>query len=173
MKSTKVALAQRGFVDDEFVKSFANKNIKELITLLQSNVPQERTAAAKILGAKKEKSAIKHLCLALEKEKSLYSKISISNALSNIGEAAIPSLIKLLGKIGNNQHKAPPAKPFRKKSYPLPRDIAARTIIRIGETALPYLEECLIVGSEAQISEAIDAIGHIAFYSKNSRALNA
>ena len=60
-----------------------------------------------------------------------------------------------------------------KKSFPLPRDIAARILIRIGAPALPYLEKVLSEGSIEQKFEAVDAIGHIAFTSRNLRSEQA
>ncbi len=173
MKSPKSVLTKRGFVDDEFIAKFSSKTSQELIALLASDLPQARTSAAKLLGDKKAEKAVEPLCKALSKEDKIYSKIAISEALASIGEPSVPSLIKLLGRIGNNQYKKLPSKLFAKKNYPLPRDIVARTIIRIGESALPYLEEVLKNGHMSQVSEALDAIGYIAFYTKNLRSLNA
>ena len=62
---------------------------------------------------------------ALKTEKKLYPKIELSELLCSCGQPAIKALIKQLGKIGNNQHKQIPNKQFQKKSYPLPRDLAA------------------------------------------------
>lgn len=41
----------------------------------------------------------------------------------------------------------------------------------MGEVALPQLEKILLDGKVNQMIEAIDAIGYIAFYSKNIRSL--
>ncbi|MBY9007175.1 MAG: hypothetical protein KGD63_10500, partial [Candidatus Lokiarchaeota archaeon] len=80
-------------------------------------------------------------------------------------------LVILLGKIGKNQYKALPKKPFKKNNYPLPRDIIARTLTKIGVDALPFLMEILQNGSKTQISEAIDSIGYISYYSNDSSSL--
>lgn len=52
-------------------------------------------------------------------------------------------------------------------SYPLPRDIIARTICKIGESALEALNSIVVNGDNQQISEATDAIGFISFYCNN------
>jgi hypothetical protein len=100
----------------------------------------------------------------LENEKKLYTKIALSEAIAEYGVLSLKYLIPLLGKIGKNQHKKLLWLISIKKSYPLPRDLAARTIIRIGEPTLPFLEEILVSGTYAQKIEVIDAIGHIVFY---------
>ena len=66
--------------------------------------------------------------------------------------------------MGNNQHRELPQKGFYKKSYPLPRDIAARTIVKIGCSALKPLEQVILEADRASVLEAIDGIGQIAFY---------
>jgi len=97
----------------------------------------------------------------LEKEKKLYTKIEICNSLVSYGKESVPELVKRLGKIVDSQHKHIPEAEFRKNSYSLPRDIAARTIIRIGRDALPLLTETLKSKDISTISEAIDKAGEI------------
>ena len=171
MKSSIDELAKRGFITDDYKNQFKNYPIDKLETLLKSENPLERTASATLLGELKSNTSISNLCKSLQKEKKLYTKIAITEALANIGVESIPYLVELLGKIGDNQHREPEKKPFNKKSYPLPRDIIARTITKIGKYALAYLENVLKNGEISQISEAIDAIGFITFYSKDMRSL--
>jgi hypothetical protein len=102
----------------------------------------------------------------LNVEKKLYPKIEICNTLSLLNEIAISPLIMRLGQIGNNQHKIVPKKEFFKDSYPLPRDIASRTLIRIGEIAMSELLKGLETKNKSILSELIDTIGHINFNSK-------
>ncbi len=173
MKSRMCDLKKRGFINDKFMGKYSDLGYKKLETLLQSEKPQERTVAAKISGIRTEHRSIPKLCNALSIEKSLYSKIAMSESLGIMGKKAIPYLIKLLGSIGNNQHKYLPTKPFEKLSYPLPRDIIARTITKIGKQALPYLEKVILLDDIQKTSEAIDSIGYISFYTKTNRSLNA
>lgn len=173
MKSSKDDLQSRGYIDQVYINQFKKINSTELFDLLNSNDSQERTVAAVLLGKRKTKKAVLPLCRRLEIEKKLYTKIALTEALSNIGIDSISELIILLGKIGKNQHRSLPKKPFNKKNYPLPRDIIARTIIKIGKPALPYLETVLKSDNEEQISEAIDAVGYISYYNNDLQSLHA
>ncbi|MFH1188583.1 MAG: HEAT repeat domain-containing protein [bacterium] len=166
---TKVQTAKRkrGFTTETENNLFIKKSDLELIHLLKSNNPKERTSAATLLGRRKSKRAISALCEQLKDERALYSKIAISEALGEIGLPSINNLIKYLGKIGTNQHKTLPKNIFCKWSYPLPRDIIARTICKVGDSALADLNRVLSKGDRKQIYEAIDAIGFISFYSGN------
>ena len=139
----------------------------ELLELLKSPKAMERTIAARGLGRSNEYNVIENLLAALDNEKKLYPKIEICNSLAKFGAHSVAGLVLRLGTIGKNQHLTVPEEPFRKKSYPLPRDIAARTLIRIGEIALTQLFEVLNWDEKPKISEAIDAIGFICF--KNSQ----
>lgn len=173
MKSSKSALAQRGFVTEKEITDSSHLNSNQLMKMLQSKSPQDRTIASTLLGQKSDTTAIVPLCEALKTEKKLYSKIAISEALGSFGKDAVKKLTPLLGKIGNNQYRKLPAKPFNKTNYPLPRDIIARTITKVGVEALPFLMEILQKGLEEQISEAIDAIGYISYYSNDNSSLNS
>jgi len=164
---------RRGFTtkaEDAKLFHFASS---DLVNKLQTISPKTRTSSAKILGQRKCLQAVNPLCAQLKKEDKLYTKIAICEALENIGEASVSTLIKLLGEIGNNQHEQLPHKYFDKWNYPCPRDIVARTLSNIGKPALPYLMNTLEKGKISQISEAIDAIGKISFYSGDSTALSA
>ena len=67
-------------------------------------------------------------------------------------------------QVGGNQQQTLPLRGFYKKSYPLPRDIAARTMIKIGRPALPLLAQVVRQGERGRALEAIDGVGHISFY---------
>ncbi|MBI9049151.1 MAG: hypothetical protein JEZ00_07020 [Anaerolineaceae bacterium] len=162
---------KRGEVSAEFVEPFRNRSVESLTELLASSNAQERTSVAMILGERQCESAIEPLCQALSIEGALYSRLAICEALIAIGLPAIVSVIELLGKIGINQHKALPQKGFYKKSYPLPRDIAARTLIRMGTPVLECLAFVLTDGTRNQKLEALDVIGHISFQHKVTHSL--
>lgn len=52
----------------------------------------------------------------------------------------------------------------KKISYPLPRDIIARSLAKMDRSILPVLIEVLRSENETKISEVIDAIGFLVFY---------
>ena len=151
----------RGFVLNGDEIGYYSFETWELLKLLKSPKPMERTLAARNLGKSIEYHIVENLLAALDTEKKLYPKIEICNSLAMFGAHSVAGLVLRLGTIGKNQHLTVPGEPFRKNSYPLPRDIAARTLIRIGEIALPQLFEVLLWDEKPKISEAIDAIGFI------------
>jgi HEAT repeat protein len=164
---------KRGQISPDDTLPYADFSTEDLIEMLSSETPQKRTISAVILGKRKDENVIKPLCTALKNERSLYSRIAISEALSKIGELAILCLIQLLGEIGKNQETELPLKYFKKKSFPLVRDIAARALVKIGEPATPYLIEVLETGNEFKVQQAIDALGAISAKTGDKRALNA
>lgn len=139
--------------------------------MLNTGDPQERTISATILVNRKDKKGINPLCDYLKKEKALYSRIAMSEALGKMGKDAVPPLIRLLGQIGNNQELKLPAKYFNKKSFPLARDMAARTIIKIGKPATPYLIKAIEEQNDHILQQAVDALGGIAAKTGDKSAL--
>jgi len=164
MKSKIEELENRGFIASGIEQNYPDASFEQRKVFLKSKFPCERTLGARLLGNDPDLRAIDCLIDAFIKEKKLYTKIEISNSLVSYGKDAVIPLIQLLGKIGNNQHTSIPETEFKKKSYPLPRDIAARTLIRIGAVALPDLVKTLKSKDESLLSELIDAIGYICFY---------
>jgi hypothetical protein len=164
MKSNVEKLESRGFIADGKEKAYSDTSLEQRIELLKSDLPFERTLGAKLLAFYPDLTAMDYLLEALKKETKLYSKIEICNSLVSFGKDAVIPLIHLLGEIGDNRHAAIPETDFKKKSYPLPRDIAGRTLIRIGTVALPDLILALKSRDGSSISELIDVIGFICFY---------
>ena len=164
MRSNKEQLESRGYIAKDVEKILEGISFDELISSLRDHQAITRSISARMLSGKGYEDSIEPLCMALENESKLYTKIEISNALASYGKKAVPSLIRRLGKIGKNQHDSIPGKSFDKASYPLPRDIVARTLIRIGPEALPGLADVLRSDDITAMNEAIDAIGFICFY---------
>lgn len=164
------ARLRRGQISMDEYQSLENFNDQELMVLLKSDQPGQRTAAARILGARHSIQAAQPLCDLLSSETALYTRIAVSEALGEIGSPALPFLVPLLGIIGQNQHQQHPVRGFYKKSFPLPRDIAARTITKIGPPALTELHTLLLYGERKSILESLDAIGFIAFYSGSRKS---
>lgn len=164
MKSKIGQVENRGFVAAGIENKYLNKTFEQRIVLLKSKLPTDRTLGARLLTKNSYISTVDYLIDALINEKKLYSKIEICNSLVSFGIDAVIPLIGLLGKIGNNQHKEVPETDFKKDSYPLPRDIASRTLIRIGTKAIPDLLKILDSNNLIRLSEAIDTIGFIYFY---------
>ncbi|HEX3006680.1 MAG TPA: HEAT repeat domain-containing protein [Bacteroidales bacterium] len=154
----------RGYLAKGEEKRYSGNTFQQSIELLKSQSPVERTAAARQLADSGDRAAVDWLIEALSTEKKLYPKIEICNSLVRFGEDAIHPLICHLGKVGSNQYTTLPEKPFKKKSYPLPRDIVARTLIRFGSTVLPHLLKVLENTDPNVLSEAIDVIGFVCFY---------
>ncbi|GMQ57276.1 hypothetical protein AN1V17_16710 [Vallitalea sediminicola] len=171
MKSNKVQLKNRGYIDDNELKQYNYLTKLQLIKLLQSDIATDRTIAARLLVRYKEFGVIEVLICSLINETKLYTKIALSECIGTYGEKASEMLIEHLGKVGNNQHRSLPSRPFEKKNYPLPRDIIARTMCKIGKPALNQLRCCLYSGEYIQILEAIDAIGFISYYEKDTTSL--
>lgn len=126
---------ERGSPENIDLGPFRKMTLNRLIELLTDEYAPHRTAAAAILGSLKTPESIPALSEAMKHEKSLYCRIAQSKALQNIGEPAVPYLINLLGKIGDNQENRLPEKCFNKTGYPLIRDFAARTIAGIDKRA--------------------------------------
>jgi hypothetical protein len=163
MNSTQERLQNRGFITDIAAAEFEHISFDDKVTLLESKIATERTLGARLLRENPNEKAVHYLINALKIESKLYPKIEICAALSKLREVAITPLIMCLGEIGDNQHRTVPEKEFLKDSYPLPRDIASRTLIRIGRKAIPELLKELKIDNRRILSELIDTIGHINF----------
>ncbi|MFA9380124.1 MAG: hypothetical protein ACERKO_03585 [Acetanaerobacterium sp.] len=163
LKSSQKDLEKRGFASAEDIAALKDYQPSELITLLCSDHAVIRTAAAYNLFSTNE-SAANQLLERLSVEKCLYTKMAICETLAKGDIDTARKMTHYLGKIGNNQHKTLPEKISAKKSYPLPRDIIARSLGKMDTMILPALLEVLKSDEAAQISEALDAIGLMTFY---------
>lgn len=100
----------------------------------------------------------------LVKEKALYTKIKICDILADGNELTIKRMIPYIGKIGANQHRTIPKRCSKKKSYPLPRDIIARTIAKMDSRYFDVILENINNQNDFVVAEIIDAVGWQIFY---------
>lgn len=164
MKSSKENLINRGMIKESDLVNYKHLDKKELLTLLSAKKAFERTIAVRLLVAFDEDDVLEAMVNRLLIENKLYTKIALTEEISTFGTRASKLLIDHLGTVGDNQLKELPEKKFMKSDYPLPRDIIARTICKIGSPALEELKKCMTSGERITKLEAIDAIGFISFY---------
>jgi hypothetical protein len=168
MKSSQQQLENRGYVKQGVEGAYSRLPFNQKILMLKSKIATDRTLGARLLKDEGGAST-SALIAALKIERKLYPKMEICQALLCQGKRSVKSLIDELGLIGCNQYTGIPLKAFHKDSYPLPRDIAARTLAKVGAEALPELFAVLLEKNLPQISEALDAIGFICFYRYDKR----
>lgn len=168
MKSPDSQLRSRGKITSKDLQQYSNNTKTELLEILKSKEAYKRTIAVKILSEKYNLTDdLIHLFLhTLKQEKKLYTKIELCDALSKGDVQSAKIMVEYLGQIGNNQHTELPTNGFNKKSYPLPRDIIARTLAHMKVDILPVLMDVLKTNNILAIREVIDAIGFICFYNK-------
>lgn len=150
-------------VTSEEILMFSNQSPEELIKLLHSpNACERSAAAANLLSA--ADNAADELLIQLAHEKCLYTKIAICESLEKGNGETAKRMSSYLGRIGNNQHRKLPEKVSAKKSFPLPRDIIARSLGRMDVSVFPVLADVLKTAPAEQIREVLDAIGFMVFY---------
>lgn len=169
MKSIADQLRGRGYLSQQDVEALVGSTDSELSALLRSDDAGTRSAAVRLLAnsAPLEQPLIARFVDMLVHEKKLYTKLELGNALQRGGETSATSLVPFLGRVGRNQHRSPDPNEFKKVSFPLPRDIAARILARMDNAALPALLAVLHAADRTATLEALDAVGFICFYSSN------
>ena len=176
LKSDLERLKNRGMPLEEDVKLLENKSLKELIKCLNDDDAIIRTSAAINLKQYINKNKVcSSLLLQLSKEKSLYTKIAICETIQNGNIDSAKEMINYIGKIGDNQYKKLPEKVSLKKTYPMPRDIIARTLSKMNIDIFPILIGILEGDDLIKIYEVIDAVGFMVFHNKdlsNDKNLN-
>lgn len=169
MKSSNKDLRKRGFITIEDVDEFEHCTNEELIDLIDATKSVERSVAIKLLSKRyliKDFKFVKKLLERLCIERCLYTKIEICNALEKGSIETAKRMVQYLGCIGNNQHLCLPMKVSKKSSYPLPRDIIARSLGKMDVEILPVLFDVLNSNDDNKISEVIDAIGLLLYYNR-------
>lgn len=165
LKSDLDKLADRGMALEDDVNMLKNKSLDELIHYLNDDDAVIRTSAALNIKPYTDKAA-DDLLFCLSNEKSLYTKIAICETLQNGDINTAFKMTEYLGIIGDNQYKNTPKKVSLKKSYPLPKDIIARTLAKMNINILPALIKVLEGNNLIRIYEALDAFGFMIFYNK-------
>ncbi|MBB6622936.1 HEAT repeat domain-containing protein [Clostridium gasigenes] len=171
MKSSKYDLRNRGYIEDMDIDKSCLVGNPDLFEIIESKKAYVRTLAIRLLSKDNNINKLEFHKLILDilvREKSLYTKIEICNVLDRGGDETLIEMFKYVGRIGKNQHKELPKAVSKKNSYPLPRDIIARTIgkmnISVLSTLLKELNECDVI----EARELVDAIGFLCFYNKEA-----
>ena len=163
MKSTEKQLKNRGMASQEEVDALSRLSVEELLVKIHDKQPCVRSAAAINLGRAVDEAA-GDLLQQLSVEKSLYTRIAICESLEKGNIQTALKMTEYLGEIGNNQYEELPDKVSAKKSFPLPRDIIARSLGRMNIANYPATTKVLESGNVKKISEALDGIGYMVFY---------
>lgn len=163
MKSSQEALRKRGLANKEEIASLSGYPLEKLLTILHNDKACMRTAAAVNLAPFADQAA-NALLLQLFKESRLYTKIAICESLEKGNAQTAYLMTSYLGKIGKNQHRKLPKKVSEKISFPLPRDIVARSLAKMDISILPILIEVTEGTDRDKICEVLDAIGYMVFY---------
>lgn len=165
MKTDTETLRKRGFLTNTEAEPFFLYSKEELIELLNDKTAVNRTAALFILRSFVEINELDIVLLEmLVKEKALYTKLEICDILTTGNEVTITRMIPYFGMIRGNQYRTIPEKVSKKKSYPLPRDIIARTMAKMDPCYFSTILKILDHDQERIVAEVIDAIGWQVFY---------
>jgi hypothetical protein len=163
LKSSQEDLIKRGLASKTDIEDLSTRSQAQLIELLHSNRAITRTASAYNLTSTQEE-VTEELLKQLQVETCLYTRIAICERIEKGNITTAKQMIEYLGKIGANQYKEIPAAVSKKKSFPLPRDIIARSLGRMDTAVFPALLEVLGSQDVKKISEVLDAIGYMVFY---------
>ncbi len=163
LKSNAEQLRQRGFASDNDVLEYADSGEQKIMELLSSREAYKRTIGIKLLSKQKNEKHLPLLCETLKTEKKLYTKIALCECLGLFEEPVGLVAVRQVGR-GDDHVKEISIVDLDKKSFPLPRDISARILIRIGPGVFSELKKLLQENkNRKQITEAVDVIGHVAW----------
>ena len=167
MDSSKyIALRKRGMIEQADIDKYMVCNREELFAMTLVNEPVLRTVAFNILSKRylNEEVFSNHLLNKLSVEKCLYTRLEICRILELGNLSTAEKMLEYLGTIGDNQYKELPNRSSKKESYPLPRDIIARTLANMNIVIFPMLITSLSSKPDLVIAEILDAIGFMVFY---------
>jgi len=167
MKSSNEDLRKRGQFEQGDINRLLPLNNNELIALVNSKLPVERSVAIRLLSQRGNIRNTDFATLLLQRltiEKCLYTKLEICNALEKGNAETATQMVNYLKCIGKNQYLRLPDKVSLKTSYPLPRDIIARSLGKMNTSILPVLIDVLYSGDINRIPEVLDGLGFMVFY---------
>ena len=169
MKNIDDSWVKRGYVSSDETDLWRNKTEDELLMALASSEAFERTLAVRRLSELRESKTghTERLLEMLTTEKALYTRLEICEFLTGGAAETVTLLYQYLGKIGNNQHREIPSSVSKKKSFPLPRDIIARTMGKMNEETASAIFALLANEDEERLAELLDAIGFLVFHHKS------
>ncbi|MFA9375266.1 MAG: hypothetical protein ACERKZ_00790 [Lachnotalea sp.] len=168
MKSSKESLKSRGMFEDCDLAKFKYMTKEMLLEYINSEIPHIRSSAIhELMKRFKDNATITMILERLKVESALYTRLEICNSLEQGDDNVAKQMIDYLGMIGENQYIKLPDKVSKKISYPLPRDIIARSLGRMNPTILPVLLSVLESEEEQKIMEVMDAIGYLLFYNEH------
>lgn len=165
MKTNPEILRKRGFLTSTELESYYIYSKEELLNILNDKQAVKRTAALRILSKLVDINELDvRILKMLTTEKALYTKLEICNILASGNELTIKRMLPYVGKIGRNQYHTIPDRISKKKSYPLPRDIIARTMAKMDPRYFEAIFENLNHKDDIIVAEIIDAVGWQVFY---------
>lgn len=153
----------RGFVSYEEIWSHKLSQ-EECFTYLEDKNPCKRTIGAMQLQTYPLKPNMITLLTTLKKEKKLYVRLAICETLAFAQKEEALLMLPYLGRIGVNQILELPPQVSKKISYPLPRDLVARTMAYMDVKVVTSLCSQLHNMALSQVREFIDALGFSLFY---------
>lgn len=162
-KSSKAELRKSGYITIEDFDKFHQCSNSELTLLINSQNSIERSVAINLLSNRFNTENLDFVKILLERlciEKCLYTCIEIGNALEKGMVKTAELMVAYLGYIGEIRYKPDKVK---RKDYPIPRDIIARSLGRMDCSILPVLYDVLYSNDEIKILQVIDAIGFLVF----------
>lgn len=171
LRSLDEALSRRGYIDHLDISKYQDDFYFNIALLNDKDAINRSIAARKLNTYINEKDTVQQLLSRLKIEKSLYTKIEICNTLSKADRNGAAHLIPYLGTIQNKQYTSLPTRASKKKSFPLPRDIIARTIGKMDISVLIILLNAYNDCTLPQKRELLDAIGYLIFTNKYKTAI--
>lgn len=168
MKSTIEKLRARGMFEENDLVEFEKMTREQLLYYINSDLAFQRSCSIhELMKRFSDNETIDIILERLSIEKALYTRLEICGSLEQSDDKIAEKMIQYLGEIGNNQYTELPRKVSKKISYPLPRDMIARSLGKMNPSILPILLAVLKTNDIQKIIEVIDAIGFLIFYNNN------